>query len=127
MRRRSVRLFPLSLLVVATTALPSCSQTFDATMVGVPVTMAAPADRAPSGTAFSITKRSAYLFWGIFPVSRPSAEDILAGQLIDGSGISDLRIKVRSRFVDVLVSVLTLGVVVPRSVTFEGVVLPPAP
>jgi hypothetical protein len=36
--------------------------------------------------------------------------------------VADLRIRVRSRFSDVLITGLTLGLVVPRSVTFEGVV-----
>jgi hypothetical protein len=36
--------------------------------------------------------------------------------------VADLRIQVRSRFTDVLITGLTLGLIVPRSVTFEGVV-----
>jgi hypothetical protein len=40
-----------------------------------------------------------------------------------GSGIAELRIKVRSRWSDVLVTALTAGLIVPRAVTYEGVVL----
>jgi hypothetical protein len=47
----------------------------------------------------------------------------LAAQLTGGSGIADLRIKVRSRWSDVLITALTAGLIVPRAVTFEGVVL----
>ena len=37
--------------------------------------------------------------------------------------VADLKISVRSRFSDVLVTVLTVGIVVPRTVTYEGVVV----
>jgi hypothetical protein len=46
----------------------------------------------------------------------------LAAQLGGGSGVADLRIRVRSRWSDILITGLTLGLIVPRSVTFEGVV-----
>jgi hypothetical protein len=36
--------------------------------------------------------------------------------------VADLRIRVRSRWSDVLLTGLTLGLIVPRTVTFEGVV-----
>ncbi len=57
------------------------------------------------------------------PLARPNLEDVLAGQLGTGARIANLRIKVRSRWSDLLVTALTLGIVVPRSVTFEGVVV----
>jgi len=37
--------------------------------------------------------------------------------------VANLEIDVRSRFVDLLVTGLTLGLIVPRSVTFKGVVV----
>ena len=40
-----------------------------------------------------------------------------------GSAVGELRITVHSRFPDVLVTILTAGLLVPRSVTFEGVVV----
>jgi len=43
-------------------------------------------------------------------------------QLGGGTGVADLKIKVRSRWSDLLITALTAGLVVPRSVTFEGVV-----
>ncbi len=76
-----------------------------------------------SGTAFRVTKHPTYLFAGLVPLARPNLEDVLAGQLGTGARIANLRIKVRSRWSDLLVTALTLGIVVPRSVTFEGVVV----
>jgi hypothetical protein len=48
---------------------------------------------------------------------------VLAGQLADGAEVASLRIRARSKFADLLVMVLTAGLVVPRTVTFEGVVI----
>jgi len=112
------------LLVVAAAAVWSgCALTFDATDLGVPTSMAEAAQTPPQGEAFRVTKHPVYLLWGLVGTSRPNAEDVLAGQVGTGSRIANLRIKVRSRWPDLLVTALTLGVVSPRSVTFEGVVL----
>jgi hypothetical protein len=47
---------------------------------------------------------------------------VLAGQVGAGNAVANLRVKVTSRWTDLLVAGLTLGIVVPRSVTYEGVV-----
>jgi hypothetical protein len=64
------------------------------------------------------------LLWGLTAASRPIAEDVLAGQVGTGARVANLRIKVRARWNDLLVTVLTAGLISPRSVTFEGVVVP---
>jgi hypothetical protein len=56
-------------------------------------------------------------------VAQPSLEDVLAGQVGTGTRITNLRVKARSRWSDLLITGLTLGLVVPRSVTLEGVVV----
>ncbi len=101
-----------------------CALTFDSTELGVPATFAESAQTPPQGTPFSVTKHPVFILWGLTAVSRPNAEDVLAGQAGTGARIANLRIKVRTRFPDLLVTVLTLGVFAPRSVTFEGVVVP---
>jgi hypothetical protein len=70
-----------------------------------------------------VTKHSVYMLAGLVSVSQPDLEDVLASQVATGSRIGNLRVKVRSRWSDLLVTGLTLGLVVPRSVTFEGVVV----
>jgi len=67
--------------------------------------------------------RAVYLLWGAVPVSQPSLDKVLAGQLVDGTAVADLRIKVRSRWSDVLITGLTLGILSPRAVTYEGVIV----
>ena len=103
-------------------ALPGCAETFDATTLGVPATLAASADQQVQGSRFSVTQRSVYGFWGIATIKSPSLRKALAAQLAGGSGIVGLKIKARSRWSDVLITALTAGLIVPRSVTFEGVV-----
>jgi hypothetical protein len=102
--------------------LTGCAETYDATTLGVPASLAAPAGQPPQGTRFSVTSHAVYGFWGIFRFKQPSLRKALAAQLAGGGGVSNVRIKARSRWSDVLITGLTLGLIVPRSVTVEGVV-----
>jgi hypothetical protein len=109
--------------LILLSSLTGCAQTFDATTLGVPVTMAAPAGQPPEGNRFRVSSHAVYAFWGLAKVKDPSLRKALAAQLAGGSGIADLKIKVRSRWSDVLITALTAGLIVPRAVTYEGVVL----
>jgi hypothetical protein len=108
--------------LLALSLLGGCAHTFDATTLGVPVTMASPAGQEPQGDRFSISSKSVFTFWGLLRLKEPSLRKALAAQLAGGRGVADLKIKVRSRWSDVLITGLTLGLIVPRTVTFEGVV-----
>ena len=100
-----------------------CAETFDATTLGVPVTLASPAGQQPEGARFRVTSHALYGFWGLARIKDPSLRKALAAQLAGGSGVADLKIKVRSRWTDVLVTALTGGLIVPRAVTYEGIVV----
>jgi hypothetical protein len=106
--------------------LTSCAMTFDATELGVPTSMAESAQTpvAADAKTFRVTKHPVFMFWGLVGVSRPNLEDVLAGQVGTGSRITNLRITVRSRLSDLFVTALTLGAITPRSVTFEGAIIP---
>jgi hypothetical protein len=106
-RSMSFHAVPVVVLLLSTLLLGGCAQTFDATTLGVPATLASPAAEPAKGDRFAVTSRAVFA---------------LAGQLGGGSGIADVKIRVRSRFSDLLITVLTAGLLVPRSVTFEGVV-----
>src|SRR3989442_5534227 len=109
-------------LVALALTLSGCAMTFDAADLGVPTSLAESARTPPQGTAFSVTKHPVYLLWGLTAASRPNAEDVLAGQVGTGARVANLRIKVPARWSDLLVTVLTAGLVSPRSGAFEGVV-----
>ena len=111
------------MLVAVLMNLTACAQTFDATHLGVPATMAAAAGDTTKGATFSVSTHSTYVFWGLLQVSSASLEKILASQLVGGKGVANLKIKVRSRLGDLIITGLTLGLIVPRSVTFSGVVV----
>jgi hypothetical protein len=102
--------------------LAGCAHTFDATTLGVPVTVSSPAGQAVEGDRFSVGSKAVFGFWGVLKFKEPSLRKALAAQLAGGSGVADLKIRVRSRWSDVLITGLTLGLIVPRSVRFEGVV-----
>jgi hypothetical protein len=116
---RSRRALPALLTV---SLLVGCAQTFDATKLGVPATVASPAGQPAQGDRFSVSSKAVFGFWGLLRYKEPSLRKALAAQLAGQAGIADLRSKVRSRWTDVLITGLTLGLIVPRSVTFEGVV-----
>ena len=82
--------------------------------------MSAPAGSPPQGTEFEVGQKVVFLFFGMLRASTPSLENALAGQLLDADEVQNLDIRVRSRFADILVSVLTLGLIIPRSVTYHG-------
>lgn len=116
MSLRRAALLACTLLTVA------CAQTFDATSLGVPVTMASPAGEAPQGDPFSVRQSQVYMFWGLLTLTTPDLQKVLATQLIGGKSVSNLKIKIYSRWSDLLITGLTLGAIVPRSVKFEGIV-----
>lgn len=117
----------LSLLtLVGALTLNGCAMTFDATELGVPTSLAESAQSPPpaQSATFRVTKHPVFLFWGLVGVARPNAEDVIAGQVGTASRIANLRIKVRSRWSDLLVTAISGGLITPRSVTFEGVIVP---
>lgn len=104
-------------------AASGCAMSFDSAQLGAPVTMASPARTPANGTPFRVTRHPVFLMWGAFSTGTPRLEDVLAGQVGAGTGVADLRIRVRARWGDLLVTALTLGLFSPRSVTYEGVVV----
>lgn len=110
----------LGLALVAT--VNGCSLNFDATSLGVPVTMASPVGQPAAGDRFRVSSHALWAFWGVAKLKRPALNKALATQLAGGKGIADLKIKTHTSFSDLLITLLTGGVMVPRSVIFEGVV-----
>lgn len=106
-------------------AVSGCALRFDSTRLGVPVSLAEAAQASAQGTPFRVTKHPVFLLWGAVTASEPNLEDVLAGQVGTGGRIASMRVRIRSRWPDLLVTVLTAGVVSPRTVTFEGVVVGP--
>jgi hypothetical protein len=100
-----------------------CALTFDARGTGVPVLLSNPAGQKTPGTPFTVTRHATYAFWGLASVSHPSLGKMLEAQLLGAQGIADVRVRVRSRWSDILFTVITAGIIVPRTVTVEGTVV----
>ena len=120
MRTRPVISAALATLLLGT---PGCAHTFDASTLGVEAVMASPASAPAQGEPFEVNRKAMFFFWGAIRGSRPSLQDALASQVTSVQRVADLRVRVRSGFGDVLITILTAGLVVPRSVTYEGVIV----
>jgi len=115
----------LAALVLATAG---CAQSFDATTLGVPVTMASDGAQAPQGTAFKVESSALWFMWGIIPINNPSLQRTLASELVGGRTVANLTIKTHTSLLDGLVTIATVGLLTPRSVVYEGVIVgAPAP
>jgi len=112
-----------ALLIVGLPVLAgACAMTFDARSLGIPAAMSAPATEPAAGDTFRITQTSVHLFWGLYESRSVSLQNALAGQLAAGRGVADLRIRIHRRWSDILGTVLSAGLIVPSTVTFEGVI-----
>ena len=112
-----------ALLAVLFLLATGCAQSFDATSVGVPVTMASDAGQVPQGTAFKVESTALWFMWGIIPISNPSLQKTLSAELVGGRSVANLKIRTHVSLVDGLVTILTVGLLAPKSVTFEGVIV----
>ena len=89
--------------------------------------MAEPAAMTVPGDSFHVDAKAVHLLWGLVPARQPSLQQALAGQLGTGAGVHSLVITSHKKPSDVLFTVLTLGIISPTSVTFQGVVAPARP
>lgn len=117
--RRSRLLLTLAVLLPLT----GCAMTFDGSKLGVPITMGSKAGSPAVGQHFKVSSGSIWVLWGSVPVKKPSLREPLGTQLVGGQSIEDVRITVHSKWYDVLFSVITLGIVTPRTVTLEGTIV----
>ena len=119
--------FRRTALAVALVAAAGCAQTFDATTLGVPATLAADNVAAPQGTAFKVNAKALWAAWGLLPVSRPMLQKTLAAQLVGGKSVANVRIHTHTSILDGIITLGTFGVLSPRSVSYEGVIVEAPP
>jgi hypothetical protein len=103
--------------------LGACAHTFDASTLGANVTLASAPGTQACTTPFRRSDKAVFLLWGMIPASRPNLQQALASQVTGTAAVRDLRLTVRSRFSDVLFTIISGGLIVPRSVTFDGCVV----
>lgn len=115
--------FRRTALAVALLATAGCAQTFDATSLGVPATLASANAATPPGTAFAVNAKALWAGWGLLPLTQPDLRKILAAELVGGKSIANIRIHTRSSILDAIITLGTGGLIVPRSVRYEGIVV----
>ncbi len=125
LRRHPTRSLVIALLLPLPAA--GCAMTFDSTSLGVPAAMAAAVSQPVVGDTFNVTQHALFGLWGAVAIRQPSLGATLQAQLAGGRGVQNLRIHIRRRFLDVLVTALTVGLLNPVSVTFQGVIVPQSP
>ncbi|MGH7732570.1 MAG: hypothetical protein ACREOE_02430 [Gemmatimonadales bacterium] len=109
---------PALLLVLA-----ACAQTFDATSLGVSATLASDVTAPAQGVHFQVSATQVWFGWGLLSVNEPTLKDALAAQLVGGKSVADVKIRTHSKFGNVLVTILTGGLLVPRTVEFDGIIV----
>ena len=112
-----------TVVLLAAVLSSGCAQTFDATSLGVPATLASAAGETPTGQPFHVTTHTVHAFFGLLTLKKASMEKALAGELVGGTAVAQVRIKTKSRFFDLLVTGLTLGLIAPKTVVYEGIVV----
>jgi len=118
----NIRRMGLLVLGVAC-GLSGCAQSFDATSLGVPATMASAAGEAVVGQPFQVSTHTVHAFWGMVPLGKARLDKALASQLVGGKAVAQLKIRTKSRWTDLLFTGLTLGLIAPKTVVYEGIVV----
>ncbi len=118
---------PLLALLATAHLTSACATTIDATRIGVPVTLASSVEAPPQGERFDLSSSVLWAFWGAVRVKESSLRETLSSQLVGAREIRDVRIRIYSKWPQVLVSVITLGILVPRTVRAEGVIVGATP
>ena len=70
--------------------------------------------------SFTSDNRAIWLFWGIIPVAIPEIDGVLVPQMAGHTGIQNLKITAESDALDLIVTILTDGVIFMRTVRVEG-------
>ena len=121
-RRPAVAGLTLCALLLGTSA---CVETFDARSLGARTSLSARATEQPQGEPFKVNKTAVFMLWGIATATTPSLDRVLAVEITGDAEIANLKITSRSRFSDFLITVLTAGLIVPRTITYEGIIVKP--
>jgi len=113
--RRILALFVALALVIAVTG---CAKIAMESKVKKPVSMTRM--RNVEVREFTTKNRAIWLFWGLFPLSVPKLDQTVGPNVADHNGIQNLKITTENTFLDVVISTVTQGILVMRTITIEG-------
>ena len=108
----SVIVLVLAVVFVGCATLPMESN------VGKPIHMEKVTDNPVK--SFSTSNKALWLFWGAIPISIPKLDSIVLPEMGNHSGVQNLKITTESDGLDVIVSIVTDGVLTMRTIMIEG-------
>ena len=83
-----------------------------------PVSMTSVTDE--QGEEFAEDMKALWLFWGAMPLVLPTVDEVAGPQVADHTGVQNLKVTTFSGPLDVIVTLLTDGILTMRTVTIEG-------
>ena len=69
---------------------------------------------------FVSNNKAVWIFWGLAPLSLPTVDGVVLPQVSGHAGVQNLKITTESGFVDHVVTILTQGILMMRTVRIEG-------
>ena len=83
-----------------------------------PVSMTGVTDE--QGEEFLEERKALWLFWGAMPLALPIVDEVIGPQVVDHTGVQNLKITTYSCPLDLIVTILTDGILTMRTVKIEG-------
>lgn len=69
---------------------------------------------------FESESKAIWLFWGLVPLSVPTIDQVAGPEAADHAGVQNLKITTEDDALDVIVWILTNGILTMRTITIEG-------
>ena len=69
---------------------------------------------------FVSNNKAIWIFWGLAPLSLPTIDGVVLPQVSGHTGVQNLKITTESGFIDHVVTILTQGILMMRTVRVEG-------
>jgi len=114
MRKVVVSIAALALVIIVT----GCATLPLESNLGMPISMT-DMKSAPAQT-FESQSKAIWLFWGLMELSLPTVDGVVGPVVAGHSGVQNLKITTETDVIDFIVTNLTSGIVVLRTVTIEG-------
>jgi len=114
MRKIAVPVVALAIVVV----FASCAVLPMRSKLNKPVSMTQMKDGP--GEHFSEEKQAFWLFWGLAPLIIPEIDEVVASEVSGHAGVQNLKITTQYTAIDMIINILTSGILHPRTITIEG-------
>ena len=70
--------------------------------------------------SFNVRYRAVWLLWGAMPLNVPEIDVVIGSHVADRTGVQNLKVEPKFDIIDIVATVLTLGVVTAKTVSISG-------